>query len=188
MFRPSLARTCAAIATASLLSFASPSRAFDLQALLARVDTSTEATLYLVPPMAVFRTSLDEAYMQAEACRYTTSDPAAVRAMVALVKGANIGTRVVYQKPDIREGVYLTLGDGVLLKLLMQDNFGGKLPVDGIAETSVGGNLQTASITASQTTAVALRDWAARRGGVGVGSACSRQSAAPAEPVAPLPQ
>lgn len=170
---------------------ASTSHAMDLPTLVTRADTAAGATVYLVPPMAVFRASLDETRVQAAACRFTTTDPAAVRALVALLQASELHDNPVYQRPDLREGVYLTLADGMQLKVLLQDNPGGRLPVAGIAETSIGGNLQSVSVSARQTLSADVRRWAAEltssRGAVRTGSACDRLVPATVAPDTRIP-
>ena len=167
----SLSRSLVAFAVAVA---ASTGHAMDLPRLVTSADTAAGATVYLVPPMAVFRQSLDETRMQSAACRFTTTDPAAVRALVALLQAGELHDNAVYQRPDLREGVYLTLADGMQLKVLLQDNPGSRLPVGGVAETSIGGNLQSVAVSARQSLAADVRQWAAARGGTGTGSACDR--------------
>ncbi len=176
MLRSRTLRLC--LATASALAGLLPlnGHADDFPTVMARVDTASEATVFLVPPMALFRTSLDEAGMQTASCRYATTDPAAIRALAGLLKDGRLATNVVYARPDMREGVYLTLADGARVKLLLQDNHGGKSPVSGLAETFLAGNPQTVSVTGAQTLAVDLRRWAVAYGGTGTGSACNRQT------------
>ncbi len=171
-FRPTLSSFVAFVAALAPLTAA----AIDLPSLMQRADTASRATVFLVPPMALFRNALDERGMQAASCRYVTADPAALRALVGLVRTAYMVGTPVYQRPDIREGVYLTLDDGSLLKLLIQDNLGGRSPVAGIAEVDVGGDLRSTAVVARQTLASNLRGWAARQGGTGSGSACDRQT------------
>ena len=181
-FRLSLLVVLACVATTG--------RAMDLPALLERADPAVGATVFLVPPMALFRTSLDETRMQATACRFTTTDSAAVNALLALLKTGGLHDNPVYQRPDLREGIYLTLGDGMQLKVLLEDNAGSKLPVVGVAETSLGGNLQSAAISARSTLAGDVRAWAATYGGTRSGSACDRlvpTSIAPADTRVPSP-
>lgn len=190
MSRTHASRLRLAAAAAATVVFASAASAMDFPALIGQADAASGATVYLVPPMALFRMALDEPQMQSASCRYTTAAPVAIRALVGLLRASDISGNEVYQRPDLREGIYLTLADGTQLKLLLQDNFGGKLPVRGVAETSTGGDLQTVSVTARSTLATAVRVWAATHGGTGIGSACSRQSAvagptAPPEMIAP---
>ncbi len=154
-----------------------PALGLDLPTLIGSTDTASSATVYLVPPMAVFTTTLDEGHMQLSACRYTTSDPASVRALVALLAGAGVAGTPLYQRPDVREGVYLTLTDGSQLKFLLQDNNGSRLPVIGVAENSTSGSSTRVSVTARRDLALDLRKWAEMRGGSGTGSSCDRQSA-----------
>jgi hypothetical protein len=176
----------------SLIAFAlafavSTAHAMDLPTLVTRADTAAGATVYLVPPMAVFRSSLDETHMQSAACRFSTTDPDAVRALVALLQSNELHDNAVYQRPDLREGVYLTLADGMQLKVLLQDNPGSRLPVSGVAETSIGGNLQSVAVSARQSLATDVREWAMTRGGVRTGSACDRLVPASVAPDTRIP-
>lgn len=174
----------------ALAGLATAGHAMDLPALVDRVDPAAGATVFLVPPMALFRTSLDETRMQATACRVKTTDTAAVQALVALLKTSALHDLPVYQRADLREGIYLTLTDGMQLKLLLEDNDGSKLPVIGVVETSLGGNLQSAAINARATLAADVRAWAATQGGARSGSACDRlvpASIAPADTRVPSP-
>ena len=179
MRRSRLIRSCLCLAAGWV---AAPGHAMDLPGLMGRADTAVNATVFLVPPMALFRSSLDEARMQSSACRYYTTDPAAIRALVALLKAAGVNAASVYQKPDMREGVYLTLPDGAQLKLLLQDNPGSRLPVNGVAESINGGDLQSVAMTASASMSSDIRAWAASRGGVGAGTACERLVPPPVAP------
>ena len=160
------------VVIAALAPFAAA--AVDLPSLMRRADTASQATVFLVPPMALFRDALDEGRMQAASCRYVTADPAAVRALADLLRSADLVDAPVYQRPDIREGVYLTLDDGTQLKLLLQDNLGGRSPVTGVAEVTVGGEIRSTAVVARPTLAANVRGWADRQGGAGSGSACDR--------------
>lgn len=177
----------ASLVGACLLASASTAHALDLPAALGQIDGATSATLYLVPPMAIFGTSLDEARMQAASCRYATSDRTAIAALTRLIAAGGVTGSAVYQRPDMREGVYLTLADGAVLKIFLQDNNGGGLPVGGIAEQANGGNLQRVAITASKTLSADLRRWATGRTD-GTGSACDRMVPKPLEPLPPIPR
>ena len=147
----------------------------DLPSSLGRTATAAGATVFLVPPMAVYRESLDETRMRSEGCRYSTADVAAIRSLAAVLADGRVTSTPVYQRPDLREGVYFVFADESRLKVLLQDNFGGRLPVNGIAETSNGNDLQSVAVLAKETLATDLRRWAARYGGVGTGAACDRQ-------------
>ena len=153
---------------------AATASAIDLPSFMSRADTATQADVFVVPPMSVFRTPLDEAHMQGQGCHFVTSDPAAIRALAAMLQRASIEQSPVYQRPDIREAVYLTLADRTQLKFLLQDNNGGRLRVAGVAETTAGGDVRTVAVTAGETLAGDLRGWADARGGVGSGAACDR--------------
>jgi hypothetical protein len=126
--------------------------------------------------------------MQATACRFTTSDTAGVNALLALLKTSELHDSPVYQRADLREGVYLTLADGTQFKLLIGDNAGSRLPVIGVAETSLGGNLRSAAIVARATLAGDVRAWAATYGKTGTGSACDRLVPAAIAPDTRIPQ
>jgi len=151
------------------------SRAIDLPLLMERSTTATEASVVLVPPMSLYRTDLNEVGMRQEGCRYVTFDVAALRSLVALLREADVRVSPVYQRPDMREGVYLVLGDGSRLNFFLQDNNGGRLPVQGVVEASASGDLQSTAITAAPTLATDLRTWAATHGGTGDGAACNRK-------------
>lgn len=185
MFRPIACRVIASLAAC----LAGVAGAADLSTLIDRAASASEATVLLVPSMTFYRTRVDENRIERVACRYATSDPAAIRALVALFKAADVGVDPVYQVLDLREGVYLTLGDGSLLKFFLQDNFGGALPVRGLAETSASGTVQSMAITAKRSLAADLRSWAAMLGDAGSGNACDRppQSPVHADPVETRP-
>ena len=172
-------RLCLAIVAACLGLAGTAHAAIDLPASVAMTDSASTVDVFLVPPMMIFRASLDEAQMQMQACRYATSDPAAIRAMAALFKAAAVAASMVYQRPDIREGVYFTMADGSQLKLLLQDNNGGRAPVTGVAGTTRGSDLQTVGVTARPTLATDLRQWASTHGGAGAGAACNRRMDVP---------
>ncbi len=190
MFRPFACRAVLSIAALCSAPAAMPA---DLATMIDRAASASQATVLLVPSMALYRNRIDEGRLESAGCRYATSDPAAIHALVGLFKGADISVDAVYQALDLREGVYLTLSDGSLLKFFLQDNFGGRLPVKGQAETSAAGEVHSMTVTARQTLAADLRTWAARLG-PGVGGACDRMAGASAhaDPVlvdpAPMPR
>lgn len=159
----------------------------DLPAALANMGTATAATVVLVPPMAVFRAGLDQAGLLRQGCHYAAADRAAVRSLAALMQSVPITVNPVYQRPDLREGVYFTMADGSSFHVLIGDNAGGKLPVLGFAETTFGGQSQSASMSAGPTLSTALRDWAKGRSGTSTGSACGLQVAVAVDPKAPPP-
>lgn len=160
-----------AIATASL-----PARALDMAPVMERARGSSDATVILVPPMAIYQAALDEAALQSAGCRYRTTDPVAVRALVQLLDGAGLRDSPVYKRPDAREAVYLTTPEGELLKFLFADNSGAHVPVDGVVESSTGGNAQSGAVVANDRLSTELRRWTAANGGVGTGRSCARQS------------
>ncbi len=146
--------------------------AMDLPALIGQADTATQVSVALVPSMMRFRIVLDENAMRRFACRFDSVDPAAIHALVALFEKAGLAVQPMYQKPDIREGVYLTLADGSRLSFFLQDNFGGRSPVIGVVESYAAGTLQSVAFTARSTLAGDVRDWASAQAGEGTGYAC----------------
>ena len=191
MLRPFVIRAAVSLA---VLCGPGAAMAADLPALIDRAASATEATVLLVPSMTFYRNDVTESRLESVGCRYATSDPAAIRSLVGLFKAADVSVDPVYQALDLREGVYLTMSDGSLLKFFLQDNFGGRLPVKGRAETSASGEVRSMTVTARQTLATDLRAWAATLGTAGVGGACDRMagSSAHADPVdidlAPMPR
>ena len=161
--------------------------ALDLPAAMGRADTATQADVFVVPPMSLYRSDLDEARMQGQSCHFVTSDPAAIRALATLLQRAAIEPSAVYQRPDIREAVYLTLADRSQLKFLFQDNNGGHLRVNGVAETTAGGDVRTVAVTAGETLSRDLRGWADARGGAGSGPACDRLKPPLPDTLPPVP-
>lgn len=145
----------------------------DLASLIDRAASASQATVLLVPPMTLYRTRIDEGRLENAGCRYATSDPVAIRALVGLFRNADVSVDRVYQTLDLREGVYLTMDDGSLLKFFLQDNMGGNLPVKGVAETSASGSVRSMTITGRRTLAVDLRTWAAKFVAAGNGT-CDR--------------
>ncbi len=181
--RPALLAFVLAMVSTSAVRAAEP---LDMNALLRSAETATEATVLLIPPMSIYRNPVNEAGLQQDSCRYATVDAPAIGALVSLLKASGIATTPVYQKPDIREAVYLTLADGGRLNFFVQDNNGSRLPVQGVVETSTSGQLRSIAITAQPTLSTDLRAWAARSGGPGDGAACNRKPL-PLEAPAPLP-
>jgi len=171
--RPS--RSIAASLVVGLGLFCGASHALDLPPLMERANTVTEASVVLVPPMMLYRVDLNETGMRQEGCNYVTFDPAALRALVTMLRAADVHVSPVYQRPDMREGVYLVLADGSRLSFFVQDNKGGHLPVQGIVEYSMSGDIQSSAITAAPTLSTDLRTWAATHGGTGEGAACNRK-------------
>lgn len=184
MFRPFAFRAIASLA----VFWSLPAATADLTTLIDRAASASEATVLLVPSMTFYRTRVDETRLERVGCRYATSDPASIRTLVGLFRTAGVSVDPVYQVLDLREGVYLTLSDGSLLKFFLQDNFGGSLPVKGLAETSAAGAVQSMTITAQKTLAADLRAWAAKLG-PGTGGACDRPAPASihADPVETRP-
>jgi hypothetical protein len=183
--RRSIVRPCLVFAAFAAGTFSGASRAaLDLAAPLQATAGAGVATVVLVPPMAVYRSSLDQAGLQTQGCHYTTGDPAAIRLLAAILKSADVTVNPVYQRPDIREGVYFTLADGSKFSVLIADNSGGKLPVMGIAETTVGGQIQSASVSSRSTLSTDVREWVKEHGGAGTGNGCDLQSAVAEDPKA----
>ncbi len=179
-------RSRAAFAVLGLLSGASQA-ALDLPVAMQGLETATVATVVLVPPMAIFRVPLDALALQNQGCHYTTDDPASIRRLATALRAADVTMNPVYQQPDIREGVYFTLGDGSKFSVLVADHAGGRLPVLGVAEASRGGSIQSASVSANASLSEALRDWAKTRDGTSRGLACNLQSPVAQDPSAPPP-
>ncbi len=185
MHRP-IRRSRFALALLGLFSGVSQA-ALDLPVAMQGLETATVATVVLVPPMAIYRVPLDALALQEQGCHYTTDDPAAIRRLAAVLRSADVTANPVYQRPDIREGAYFTLGDGSKFSMLVGDHAGGRLPVLGVAETSSGGSIQSASVSANATLSDALRDWARTRDGTSRGLACNLQSPVAQDPTPPPP-
>ena len=149
-------------------------RAVELSSLETRSGSIVDATVIVTPAMAIFQQSLDETGLRGAGCRHRTSDPAAIGALTKLLRDAHLTERVVYQRPDAREAVYLTADDGFRWTLVFGDNRGGSLPVEGTVETSAGGDLRTGAVVADAGLAADLRRWTAAYGGAGVGNGCAR--------------
>ncbi len=175
-------RHALAAASIVLASLAAPAHAVDVPSLIGQADDAALVTVYLVPSMMIYRSGLDEAHMQQQSCRYATSGPAGIRAVVKLLKAANLAASAIYQSLDLREGVYLTMADGSQSTFVFQDNHGGRTPVLGVAGTSGGGSFQTTAVIANQNLSEDLRAWAVQFGGVGSGSACERAVPLPLGP------
>ena len=165
----------AAVFAAALGLLCGASRAVDLPLMMERSNTATEASVVLVPPMSIYRVDLNETGMRQEGCRYVTFDAAALRSLTSLLRAADVRASPVYQRPDMREGVYLVLADGSHLSFFLQDNNGGHLPVLGVVEVSTSGDIQSTAVTAAPTLAADLRTWVAMHGGTGEGAACNRK-------------
>jgi hypothetical protein len=166
----------------------SPSRAaIDLAGSLDGMGTASVATVVLVPPMAVFKDPLDQRGLQNSGCHYTTSDAGAIRVLAAILTQAQVTANPVYQRADLREGAYFSLADGRKFSVLFADNRGGKLPVMGIAETTNGGQIQSAAVSARSTLSMDVRGWAKTYGGAGTGSTCDLQTPVAQDPTAPPP-
>jgi hypothetical protein len=186
--RRSIVRSCLVFAAFAVGMFSNASRAaLDLAVPMLAIDGASVATVVLVPPMAVYRSPLDQAGLQTQGCHYTTGDAAAIRRLAAMLRSANVTVNPVYQRPDIREGVYFTLADGSKFSLLIADNSGGKVPVIGIAETTAGGQIQSASVSSGSTLSVDVREWVKQHGGAGTGNGCDLQSSTAEDPKAPPP-
>jgi hypothetical protein len=174
-------------ALALTLTCATGQAAIDLAGALGGMRTATVATVVLVPPMAVFRDALDQRGLQNAGCHYTTADPGAIRELAAILTSADVSANPVYQRADLREGVYFTMADGGKFSALFADNSGGKLPVMGIAETTNGGQIQSVAFTARSTLSTDVRGWAKTHGGEGTGSVCDLQVPVAEDPQAPPP-
>jgi hypothetical protein len=163
--------------------------AIDLAGAMAGMNEATVATVVLVPPMAIYQTALDQNGLQNAGCHYTTSDAGAIRVLAAIIAGADVSTSPVYQRADLREGVYFALSNGSRFSVLFADNAGGKLPVNGVAETTNGGQIQSVAIVARPTLSTDVRRWAKSHGGGGTGSTCDLQTSVAEDPKAlpPVP-
>lgn len=163
-----------------------PARAaVDLPASLQGLDGANVATVVLVPPMAVYQNALNSTGLQTAGCHYTTADPTAIRVLVAIMKTADVTVNPVYQRPDMREGVYFAMADGTKFSVLFADNAGGRLPVMGVAESTNGGSIQSSSVSARPTLSTDVRNWAKRHGGTGTGNSCDLQTSVAQDPQAP---
>jgi hypothetical protein len=172
---------------ATLLTTVPAHAAIELSTSMQALESANVATVVLVPPMAVFQGPLTATGLQNNGCHYTAVDRAAVRALVALLQAAEVTGNPVYQKPDVREGMYFTLDDGSKFSLLIADNGSGRLPVLGIAESTTGGRIESTSISARPALSRDVREWAKRHGGIGSGSGCDLQSNTAEDPKAPPP-
>jgi hypothetical protein len=186
--RRSIASCFFPVAAVVLATVAGPSRAaFDLVGALAGLDGANVATVVLVPPMAVFKDALNSAGLQNAGCHYTTADPTAIRVLVAILKTADATVNPVYQRPDMREGVYFAMNDGTKFSILFADHSSGRLPVLGVAEAVNGGQIQSTSVLAKASLSTDVRTWARHYGGAGTGTACNLQSPTAEDPQAPPP-
>jgi hypothetical protein len=186
MLGRSTSRLCLVVAALGITLFSAASRALDLKPWLDRAGTATDVTVFLVPSMMNFRFSLDETAMQRFSCRYSPSDPEAVTELIDMLKTADVKLDAVYQRPDMREGVYLTFADGSHLTFMLQDNYGGRTPVLGVVETFATGEFQSAAFMARSTLAADVRTWASTKGGPGAGYLCRNNQ--PPGPLPPIPE
>ena len=107
--------------------------------------------------------------------------------LAGILTRAEVAANPVYQRADLREGVYFSMADGGKFSVLFADNSGGKLPVMGIAETTNGGQIQSVAVLARSTLSTDVRRWAKTHGGEGTGSACDLQMQVAEDPTAPPP-
>ena len=178
------------IASLATLCFCVPLSAaepFDMSALMGAPAQTVEATVFLVPAELVYHDALDEAAVRRVGCRYTVADAGAIRPLIGLIAAAALQSSPLFQKPDVRAVVHFVHTDGMRIDLHLQDNFGGKLPVIGVVETSEGGGFRTVPITARPTLMTDLRAWAERHGGPGEGNACRVPRTVPANTGLPKP-
>jgi hypothetical protein len=187
MHRPSLRFIWSAGAFALSIGWGTSRAAIDLAGSIDGMTTATVATVVLVPPMAVFKDPLDQRALQNSGCHYTTSDAGAIRVLAGILTQAEVTANAVYQRADLREGAYFSLADGRKFSVLFADNRGGKLPVMGIAETTNGGQIQSAAVTARSTLSNDVRGWAKTYGGAGTGTTCDLQIPVAQDPTAPPP-
>jgi|GEM_PF-2184826 len=171
----------ASLATLCLCAPLSAAEPFDPSALLGAPAQTVAATVFLVPSEVVYHDALDEAAVRRVGCRYTVGDAGAIRPLVGLIAAAEIRSSPFFQKPDVRAVVHLVHADGLRIEFHLQDNFGGKLPVIGVVETSEGGGFRTVPITGRATLMTDLRAWAERHGGAGEGNACHVPRTVPAD-------
>ena len=163
----------AGIATGLALATVDAS-AIELSALDAQAGSIADVSVVLTPAMAIFQRSLDEPALRTVGCRHRTADPDAIRALTQLLHDAHLTERVVYQRPDAREAIYLTMEDGARWTLVFADNRGGSLPVEGTVEASAGGDIRATAVVADAGLATNLRRWTAAHGGEGAGAGCTR--------------
>jgi hypothetical protein len=163
--------------------------AIDLASAIAGMSEASVATVVLVPPMAVYQVALDQTGLQNAGCHYTSNDPGAIRVLAGIVTSAEVAVNPVYQRADLREGVYFTMANGGRFSVLFTDKATSRLPAMGVAETSSGGQVQSAAVSARPSLASEVRRWAKAHGGAGTGtgSACDLQLQVAEDPKAPPP-
>jgi hypothetical protein len=187
MRRPSAPLFRSALALAAALGATPGHAALDVDASLQALADASVATVVLAPPMAIYQQPLDRAGLQTAGCHYTSDDATAIRALVAILRGGDVTANPVYQRPDVREGVYFAMADGSKFSVLFGDHAGSRLPAIGIAEATSGGQIQSVSVSTKSALATDVRAWAKRYGGIGTGTTCELQSTTAENPQAPPP-
>ncbi len=104
----------------------------DINKDLATLSTIRSASVVLVPPSMYFRSPLTEASLLKVGCTYTSDNPAQLDALKNLLMRNDLRADPSRQAQfDLRNAVYLTLTDGVTVKILLGESIVNQAAMQG---------------------------------------------------------
>jgi len=110
----------------------SEDRTMDLSSHLASLQSIQEATVSLAPSSWLLYGRLDEKTLRKLGCSYSTRDPSMIARLQDILKQSEIKAAANKEsKFDVRNGIFLTLADGTIIKILFGQQFSGLNTVQG---------------------------------------------------------
>ncbi|WP_156480118.1 hypothetical protein [Collimonas pratensis] len=135
----------------------------DLPSYLASLQSIQEVTVSLAPSSWFFYGRLDENTLRKLGCSYSTRDPSLIAHFQDVLKKNEVKASVNNESQfDVRNGIFLTLTDGTIVKILFGQKFSGLNTVQGTFNHS-SANVDT-SITAIDSLPKDLIQWALETG------------------------
>ena len=113
--------------------------------------------------------------MRQAACRYATQDPAAVAALVDLVRRAKPQSTPRVDRPDLRAGVSFIAAEGATLDLMLDRSAPG-FAAAGVLRQAGAGEIRSIDVSLAPSLVSDLRAWARTFGGSRDGIACRAPS------------
>ncbi|WP_211444690.1 hypothetical protein [Collimonas humicola] len=120
----------------------------DLSSRLASLRSIQEATVSLAPSSWLFYGRLDENKLRKLGCSYSTRDPSMIAHLQNILKKNEVKATINKESQfDARNGIFLILADGTIIKILFGQQFSGLNTVQGtFNHSSTNVNLSVAAI------------------------------------------
>jgi hypothetical protein len=107
-------------------------RTMDVSSYLASLQSIQEATVSLAPSSWLFYGRLDENTLRKLGCSYSTRDPSMIAHLQDILKQNEVKAAVNKESQfDARNGIFLTLSDGTIIKILFGQQFSELNTVQG---------------------------------------------------------